>query len=71
VPTTALPASSTAATPATLRRGGSRGPARVVLRRPLARADWIAAAGTGAAVAVGAGLAAFYLAAVWRARDPR
>jgi hypothetical protein len=43
----------------------------VVLRRPLERADWIAAAGAGAAVAAGAGLAAFYLAALWRARDPR
>jgi hypothetical protein len=43
----------------------------VVLRRPLARADWLAAAGVGAGVAVGAGLVAFYLAALLRARDPR
>ncbi len=54
---------------------GGRAPARwtprVVLRRPLARADWLAAAGVGAGVAVGAGLVAFYLAALLRARDPR
>jgi hypothetical protein len=53
---------------AATRRGRA---ARVVLRRPVERADWAAAAGAGALAAVAAGLATFYLTAIWRARDPR
>lgn len=55
---------------AAARRRG-REASRVVLRRPLGRADWAAAGGAGAVVAVAAGLATFYLTALWRARDPR
>jgi hypothetical protein len=69
-PTAPILASTPAPGAAAARRAGAREP-RVILRRPLARADWLAAAGTGAAVAAGAGLVAFYLAALWRARDPR
>jgi hypothetical protein len=42
-----------------------------VLRRPLTAADRRAAGAAGAAVAVAAGLVTYYLATVWRARDPR
>lgn len=66
----AVPAPGRDAREAAVQRRG-RQAARVVLRRPLAPADRAAAAGAGVAVAVGAGLAAFYLTAIWRARDPR
>lgn len=53
------------------RRAAALRAPRVLLRRPLTPEDRAAARAAGVGTAVVAGLVAYYLATLWRARDPR